>query len=111
MPNTDLIVHGTQDNFEDEVTNASELVLVDFGAPWCGPCRMLEPQLQRLASAYGGRVKVVKIDVDEEKALSEQFQIRSIPTLHMYVGGVFIEAKSGAMSYLDLEEWILERSR
>lgn len=105
----DTIVHGTTDNFEDEVMEATELVVVDFWASWCGPCRLLEPHLQRLASVYPGRVKVVKVDVDEEADLAQQFQIRSIPTLFLYKNGSFIEAKSGLMQYPALEEWVESR--
>lgn len=107
---TNTLIHGTQDNFEEEVSNASGLVLIDFWAPWCGPCRMFEPHLQRLVNTHPDKVKVVKINVDEEKDLAQQFQIRSIPTVHMYMGGVFIEAKSGALPYPALEDWVLERA-
>ena len=93
----ETIVHGTTDNFENEVIEATELVVVDFWASWCEPCRMLEPHLQRLASVYPGRVKVVKVDVDEEADLAQQFQIRSVPTLFLYKNGSLIEAKSGCI--------------
>lgn len=105
----ETIVHGTTDNFENVVIQASELVVVDFGASWCGPCRMLEPHLQRLASVYAGRVKVVKVDVDEEAALAQQFQIRSVPTMFIYKNGSLIEAKSGLMHYPALENWVESR--
>lgn len=105
----DNLIHGTQDNFEAEVMEAPELVLVDFWAPWCGPCKMFEPHLQRLASIYPGRVKVVKVNVDEEGALSQQFQIRSIPTVLLYKNGSLIEVKSGSMHYPALEDWITSR--
>lgn len=105
----DNIVQGTQENFEAEVMEASELVLVDFWAPWCGPCKTFAPHIQRLASIYPDRVKVVKVNVDEEGPLSQQFQIRSIPTVHLYKNGSLIEAKSGSMSYPALEDWVLSR--
>lgn len=105
----ETIVHGTTDNFEAEVMEAPELVVVDFWASWCGPCRLLEPHLQRLASIYPGRVKVVKVNVDEEADLAQQFQIRSIPTMLLYKNGSFIEAKSGLMQYPALEAWVESR--
>ena len=105
----ETIVHGTTDNFENEVIEATELVVVDFWASWCGPCRMLEPHLQRLASVYPGRVKVVKVDVDEEADLAQQFQIRSVPTLFLYKNGSLIEAKSVLMHYPELENWLESR--
>lgn len=107
----ETIVHGTTDNFEDEVMEAKELVLVDFWASWCGPCRLLEPHLQRLASVYPGHVKVVKVNVDEEADLAQQFQIRSIPTMLLYKDGSLIEAKSGLMQYPALEAWVESRLR
>lgn len=105
----DNLIHGTQDNFEAEVMDASELVLVDFWAAWCGPCKMFEPHLQRLAKIYPGRVKVVKVNVDEEGPLAQQFQIRSIPTIMLYKNGSLIETKSGLMHYPALEDWVVSR--
>ena len=70
----------TKDNFESEVLNSSIPVLVDFWASWCGPCRLLAPAIDQLAREYAGRVKIGKINVDEEPQLAAQFGIVSIPT-------------------------------
>lgn len=76
------IVHVTQDSFEEEILNSPEPVVIDFWAPWCGPCRAIAPVLDELAGAYDGQVKVAKINVDEEPALAQAFQVRGIPTLY-----------------------------
>lgn len=105
----DNLIQGTQGNFETEVLQAPELVLVDFWASWCGPCKLFDPHLQRLASLYPQRVKVVTINIDEEFDLTQQFQIRSVPTVMLYKDGSFIESKSGLMQYQALEDWIVSR--
>ena len=78
------IVTLTKDNFQQEVMQAAEPVLVDFWASWCGPCRMLSPIVDQLAEELGGKVKVGKVNVDDEQALAEQFRIMTIPTLMLF---------------------------
>jgi thioredoxin 1 len=74
-------INVTTASFESEVTTASQPVIVDFWAPWCGPCRQIGPVLEELASTYAGQVKVAKVNVDEEPALAQAFGVRGIPTL------------------------------
>ena len=105
----DNLIQGTQDNFEAEVINATELVLVSFWASWCGPCKLFYPYLQRLANVNPKSIKVVTINIDEEFDLTQQFQIRSVPTIMMYKNGSFIESKSGLMQYQALDDWITSR--
>ncbi|HJP34192.1 MAG TPA: thioredoxin [Candidatus Latescibacteria bacterium] len=77
----------TDDTFEAEVLQATEPVLVDFGATWCGPCRTLEPIVEELAREYAGRVKVAKLDADDHPQTVAKFQIRGLPTLLFFRGG------------------------
>ena len=79
----------TTDNFETEVLKAEKPVLVDFYADWCGPCKMMSPVVDELADELEGRVKVGKVNVDEEAALALKYQIMSIPTLVVMKNGVF----------------------
>ena len=83
------ILHITSENFETEVLNSSVPTLVDFWASWCGPCKMMSPVVDELADELEGRVKVGKVNVDEEAALALKYQIMSIPTLVVMKNGVF----------------------
>ncbi len=74
-------------NFKDEVLAAAQPVLVDFWAPWCGPCRMVAPVVEAIAGEYGDRLKVVKLNVDENPYTASQYQVMSIPTLAVFKGG------------------------
>ena len=81
------ITHITKQNFKGEVLQSDLPVLVDFWAPWCGPCRMLAPVLEELEQDLGGKVKIGKVNVDEEMELAAQFQVASIPTLILFERG------------------------
>ncbi len=80
-------VQGTVANFKKEVLESPIPVMVDFWAPWCGPCRTIAPLLEEFGERYAGKVKVVKVNVDEERDLSTQFRIRAIPTLLAFYQG------------------------
>jgi thioredoxin 1 len=90
--------------FEREVVNASGVTLVDFWAPWCGPCRALAPSLERLAAAFSGRAKVGKVEVDQNPELAERFGVRSIPTLVFFRDGREVDRIVGNLPYPTLEE-------
>lgn len=85
-------------SFEQEVVGASEPVLVDFWAPWCGPCRMIAPSVEAVAKEYAGRARVVKINVDENPSVSQRYGIKGIPTLILFRSGKEEERVVGATS-------------
>ena len=96
----------TAQNFDEEVMNSGSPVLVDFWASWCGPCRMLAPSVARLAEEYEGKVKVGKINVDEEPSLAARFGVMSIPTLIVFENGEIKGQSIGLCSYEELEAMI-----
>ena len=89
------IIHINKDNFHQEVLNSEKPVLLDFWAPWCGPCRMLAPILDQVA-AERGDIKVAKVNVDEEPELAGQFRVYSIPTLAVMKNGELVHQSAGA---------------
>ena len=99
----------TGENFEQEVLKAEEPVLVDFFATWCMPCKMFAPTLDAIAEAYEGRLKVVKVDVDQATSLAQKYRVMSIPTLKLFVGDAEPRATFvGVMTQEELEDWLAE---
>jgi thioredoxin 1 len=98
------------DTFKSEVLDCALPVLVDFWAEWCGPCQMFAPVLEALAEAYRGKLKVVRINVDEEPELSEQFEVMTIPTLILFRAGAALDSRSGALPRHMVEQWLKEQS-
>ncbi len=92
----------TAENFEKEVLKSDIPVLVDFWATWCGPCRMLAPVLEEIAKEYDGKIKVGKVNVDEQMALAVKFRVESIPTLMLFKHGELINKSLGFMEKEEL---------
>ncbi len=94
----------TKDNFQKEVTESAVPVLVDFWATWCGPCMMLAPTVEEIANEYAGKIKVGKINVDEEQELAVSFGIVSIPTLMLFKDGKAVSTQVGLIPKSKIEE-------
>ncbi len=103
---SEQIIHVTDDSFEKEVLKSGEPVLVDYWAEWCGPCKMIAPVLDEIASEYSGRVKIAKLNIDENPNTPPRYGIRGIPTLMLCVGGEVEATKVGAVSKSQLTAFI-----
>ena len=97
MTNESTMVHVSDKNFAEEVLNAELPVLVDFWASWCGPCRSISPVIEELSKEFAGKVKVTKLNVDENPATPSQYGVRGIPTLLLFKGGKILDQIVGAV--------------
>jgi thioredoxin 1 len=103
---SEKIVHITDDTFEQEVLQSQTPVLVDYWAEWCGPCKMIAPALDQIASEYQGRLKVAKLNIDENQSTPPRYGIRGIPTLMLFKNGNVEATKVGALSKTQLAAFI-----
>ncbi len=102
------IIHATDATFPKEVIEAPGLVLVDFWAPWCGPCKMISPVLDELSGSSTFKAKIVKVNVDEESLAPGNLGVRSIPTLILFKDGDQVDTKIGFQSKTQIEAWVQE---
>jgi thioredoxin 1 len=100
------IIYVTDDTFEAEVLNASDPVLVDYWAEWCGPCKMIAPILDEIANEYTGKIKIAKLNIDDNPQTPPKYGIRGIPTLMLFKGGNVEATKVGALSKSQLTAFI-----
>ncbi|HEX7861343.1 MAG TPA: thioredoxin [Verrucomicrobiae bacterium] len=98
MNNLKTTIQVTEQNFEAEVLKSTQPVIVDFYADWCGPCKMIAPALEEIASEQSGKVKVAKVNVDEESTLAQRYNVQSLPTLLYFNGGQVVGQTIGATS-------------
>lgn len=103
---SDHIKNITDDSFDKDVINAELPVLLDFWAPWCGPCNALTPVLEEIANTYAGKVTVAKINIDENSATPQKFGVRGIPTLMLFKNGELESTKVGTVSKSQLSAFL-----
>lgn len=103
---SDRIIHLTDSSFEEQVLKAEGPVLVDYWAEWCGPCKMIAPVLDEIAEEYAGKIRVAKLNIDDNPATPPKYGIRGIPTLMLFKGGNVEATKVGAVSKSQLTAFI-----
>jgi thioredoxin 1 len=103
---SEQIVHVTDDSFESDVLKSSQPVLIDYWAEWCGPCKMIAPVLDEIATEYAGRLKIAKLNIDDNPNTPPRYGIRGIPTLMLFKNGEVEATKVGAVSKSQLVAFI-----
>lgn len=103
---SDLVLHTTDANFDQDVLKAELPVLLDFWAPWCGPCKMIAPILDEVAQEYTGKVSIVKLNIDENTEQAPKFGVRGIPTLMLLKNGEVVATRVGALSKAQLTDFL-----
>jgi len=103
---SDNITHVSEASFEQEVVQSGQPVLVDYWAEWCGPCKMIEPLLHEIADEYAGRIRIAKVNIDENPQVANQYKIRGIPTLMVFKDGKVQGMKVGALTKGALKEFV-----
>lgn len=106
---SNLLIVTSDAVFDESVVRAERPVLVDFWAPWCPPCRAMDPIIKKAAVQYQGQVDIAKLNVDDNRALAERFNIRAIPTFMIFYKGKAIAMYEGAMRSKELDAWIREQ--
>jgi thioredoxin len=102
----DRIIHVSSTDFEEQVLNSEQPVMVDYWAEWCGPCKMIAPILDEIADEYDGKLKVAKLNVDENQEIAQKYSVRGIPTLMIFKSGDIAATKVGAVSKSQLSAFI-----
>lgn len=105
---SEAIHHVTDATFDEQVLKATDPVLVDFWAEWCGPCKMIAPVLDEIAKEFGNKLKIAKVNVDENTETPAKYGIRGIPTLLLFKGGEMVAMKVGALSKAQLSAFVSE---
>ena len=101
-----MVMSVSDDSFEKEVLQSTTPVLIDFWAEWCGPCKMLAPIIDEISLALGGKVKILKMNIDENPNIPSSLGIRSIPTMMLFKDGKQIASKVGVLPKNSIQEWI-----
>ncbi len=105
---SEFVIKGSDEKFSSDVLESEIPVFVDFWAPWCGPCKMIGPFVEQIAKEYEGKIKVVKMDVDECPNSARQFAVSSIPTLMLFKDGKAVKSSAGALPLVQLKAFVEE---